>query len=309
MSPEPITRNNPRERVAIVVASIEARATVAASLERFLEEAGDRGEVILVDASRDGTADEVARSFPAVRLLRREAGRLAPDLWGEGLRATDAPLVAFSTAQMIAVPGWLAALRGRLEDTGSAAAGGPIAPAGGLSAADRALYLLRYVNYMPPVRDRTDGLVEPPGDNALYRREALSGLEPLREGGFWEVEVHRQLRRRGLRLAMADDAVVDFQGGGSLVQAIRQRRAHARHYGSARASRMRNGERLVRSAAAPVVPAILLRRIAAALAARGQGVGPWLSALPHLSLLLAAWSIGEATGTWLGPPADRRMVA
>lgn len=295
--------------VAVVVASIDARATVAASLARFVEETGARGEVILVDASRDGTADEAERAAPSVRVLRRPAGALAPELWAEGLRASSAPLVALSTAQMVPTAGWLAALRDRLEAAGAAVAGGPIAPDCGLSAADRALYLQRYVNYLPPLPPAVASRVEPPGDNALYRRDALAGLETLWERGFWEVEIHRRLRERDARLVMADAAVVTFQGGARLGLTLRQRQAHARHFAASRAQRMRSGERLARSAAAPMVPAVLLRRIAATLAARGQSLGPWMPALPWLSLLLAAWSVGEAAGTWFGPPADGRLAA
>lgn len=292
------------ERVSVVIASIEARATVRASLSRFLEEVEGFGEVILVDASRDGTADEAERSFPGLRIIRHPVGRLAPELWSDGLKVAGSPLVAFSTAQMVPSSGWLAALRGRLEATGAAVVGGPIEPSPGLSAADRALYLLRYVNYLRPLPDSRE--VEPPGDNALYRRSALDGLESAWERGFWEVEVHRQLRARGERLTMAPDAPVEFRGGAGLVEALRQRQDHARHYGASRAGRMGAAQRLARSAAAPAVPAVLLRRIAGALATRGRGFGPWIPSLPTLSLLLAAWSWGEALGTWMGPPTARR---
>ncbi|SIO15282.1 Glycosyl transferase family 2 [Singulisphaera sp. GP187] len=293
--------------VSVVVASIEASVTIAASLARFVEEAGMQGEVILVDASRDGTADRARDRFPGLRILRKPPGRLAPELWRDGLNASDAPLVAFSTAQMIPARGWLESLRGCLESTGAAAVGGPIDPAPRLSAVDRAVYLLRYVNYLKPLPSVAQ--TEPPGDNALYRRDALVGLETVWEAGFWEVEIHRRLRDRGATLGMANEAVVEFQGGGGLGLALRQRRDHARHYGAARGGRMTRAERLMRSAAAPLVPALLIRRITAALAQRGRGIGPWLSALPSLSLLLAAWSAGETTGTWLGPPARGRTVA
>jgi hypothetical protein len=252
--------------------------------------------VILVDASRDGTADEAVRLFPGLRVLRRPPGRLAPELWRDGLDATGAPLVAFSTAQMVPADGWLSALLDRLDATGAAAVGGPIEPASGLSAGDRALYLLRYVNYLRPLPDAAEA--EPPGDNALYRRDRLRGLEACWEGGFWEAEVHRALRDRGERLAMAREAAVAFVGGMPPALALRQRLAHARRYGSERALRMGRAQRLARSAAAPAVPAVLLRRIAAALRTRGQPLGPWLPALPRLSLLLAAWSLGEARAMW-----------
>jgi hypothetical protein len=299
----------PGPQVSVVVASIEARATCVASLGRFVEEAGPRGEVILADGSRDDTAGVIERTFPTVRVVRLGPGPLAPELWSEGLRAARAPLVAFSTAQMVASAGWLSALRRALETTGAAVAGGPIEPAPALAAADRALYLQRYVNYLPPLPAEADA-IEPPGDNALYRRASLDRLEPLWRAGFWEVEVHRRLRERGERLTMAADAVLEFRGGARLGPALRQRRDHARHYGAARAQRMSSGERIARSAAAPVVPAVLIRRIAAVLAARGKPLGPWVPAFAPLSLLLAAWSVGEAEGTWRGRPAhESKKVA
>jgi hypothetical protein len=293
--------------IAVVLAAIDARATIEPSLARFVAEAGELAEVIIVDASRDGTAEAAQQLFPSVRVIRRPAGRLAPELWRDGLLATDAPLVAFSTAQMVPASGWLRSLRTRLEASSAAVVGGPIEPSPSLSPSDRALYLLRYVNYLRPLRETAD--VEPPGDNSLYRRDALRGLESLWDDGFWEVAIHRRLRERGERLAMADDATVTFVGGAQFGESLRQRRAHARHYGAQRASRMGTTERLVRSAAAPVVPPLLLRRIAGALATRRRRFGPWLPALPALSVFLAAWSWGEATGTWLGPPATGRNAA
>ena len=180
--------------------------------------------------------------------------------------------------------------------------GGPIEPSPGLSPGDRALYLLRYVNYLRPLPDSAHP--EPPGDNALYRRDRLRGLEASWADGFWEAEIHRALRARGEGLDLSREAAVEFLGGTPVGMALRQRSAHARHYGASRAGRMGRLQRVARSAAAPAVPAVLLRRIAATLRARGRDLGPWLPALPHLSLLMAAWSLGEARAMWAGPRPD-----
>jgi hypothetical protein len=307
-----MSRTGADDRLAVIVAAIDARATIAASLARW---GGEADEVIVVDASREATAHDVCRVGTAhraiptqgmvgsahptrgeVRILRRPVGRLAPELWRDGLDATDAPLVAFTTAAMVPEPGWRAAMLDRLDATGAAAVGGPIAPGSTLSATDRAVYLLRYASYLPPLPEPS--ALEPPGDNAVYRRAALHGLEPLWAGGFWEVEIHRALRARGATLAIAPGATVTYQGGARLAPMLRQRLAHARRYGRSRAGRMGPAERLARAAAAGAVPALLLGRIAAALVARGERLGPWMSALPPLSLLLAAWAAGEARGLY-----------
>jgi hypothetical protein len=291
-----------RLRVSVIVAATDARATVAASLRRFAEEVQGRGEVLLVDASRDGTAIQAARAgLPGVRFLERPAGRLVPQLWQDGIDATDAPLVALSTAAMIPQPGWLDALLRCLDATGAAGVGGPIEPAPGLAPFDRAVYLLRYVNYLRPWPRHL--APEPPGDNALYRRDRL-GTAGAR--GFWETEVHRDLDARGESLAMTPEAVVRFHGGTRPRAMTAQRRVHARYYGAQRALRMGRLERLTRTAAAPAVPLLMVRRICTTLAERGEPLGRWMSAFPWLGVLLTAWSAGEACGTWLGPPAEAR---
>jgi hypothetical protein len=290
--------------MALVLASIDAQGTFRGSIERWLLEMDGHGEVIVVDASRDGTADEVETRFPTVRLLRRPPGRLAPELWRDGLEATDAPVVAFSTTQIQPAEGWRSALLDRLEETGAAVVGGAIDPPDQYDLKSRAVFLLRYIHYLRPWID--PGRLEPPGDNAAYRRDRLGGLESLWEGGFWEVEIHRALRARGERLTMAEGAVTVLRGVGPLFPLIAQRYAHARSYGASRARGLGTRARLARIAAAPVVPAVLLWRIGSALTARGRSLLPWLPTLPYLLPLLAAWSLGEARGMGAGLLGRRR---
>ena len=150
-----------------------------------------------------------------------------------------------------------AALRRRLDATRAAAVGGSIAPGPGLSAFDRAVYLHRYVHYMPPAPSHGP---DPPGDNALYRRERLCGLGSLWRAGFWEPAIHRALRDRGEALAFAPTALVEFRGGCRVLSTLRRRLAHGRQYGAWRARERGLSGRLIRSAFAPAVPPVLLTR-------------------------------------------------
>jgi hypothetical protein len=289
------------ESLAVVVALTDpATPVLGASLARFAAEVGTSGEVVLVDASGSPASVEIARRFDNVRVIPRTAGRLAPALWRDGLLATDAALVAFTTAQMIPRPGWLAALHARLGETGGAGVGGPIEPGPGLSTTDRAVALLRYSGYFPPLPDSSR--VDPPGDNALYRRERLMAVESAWRDGFWEVEVHKALRDRGDTLAMADAAVVVFEGGVGLLSMARQRVQHARKYGAGRGKGLGTIARLAGVLACPLVPPLLCLRIIKALRARRMALAPWLAALPSLVVLASAWAFGEAVGTLQGDP-------
>jgi hypothetical protein len=288
-------------RVAVIVASVDPGPTMG--LARFMDEVGSRGEVVLVRAERERCAPEQAMGL---RVLHRTSCRWVPELWREGLRVTDAPLVALTTSTMIPKPGWLAHLVRRLDETGAAAIGGPIAPAPGLSAFERAIYLHRYARYGPSSVHR-GAAIEPPGENALYRRDLLTALSSHWKDGFWEAAVHPALRARGEALAFTEGAVVDYKGGDRLVSTLRRRLEHARHYGAWRLRGSSAAKRLARTLAAPAVPILLFSRIIRALEGQSEQRVAWLRALPPLALLLTAWSFGEAVGFWAGPPSGRQV--
>ncbi len=261
----------------------------------------------MVSATRDGQAAEIARAMPEVTLLRGDTGALAPALWRDGLLATRSPLVAFSTTSMIPSTGWLDAMIERLEATGAAGVGGPIEPAETLGTIDRAVYLLRYLNYHRPLAGERDP--EPPGDNALYRRDRLHGLESILAHGFWESEIHRVLRFRGERLTMAGAGVVAYQGGTRFGPTLAQRFRHARRYGSTRGAELGASARWLRAAASPIVPAVMLRRIAKTLQELGHSWAPWIPALPGLAILLTAWAAGESLGILAPRSSSERALA
>jgi hypothetical protein len=298
------------QRVAVVVAAAGGAELARASLRAFAHELRGRGELVLVHSETDIIAEVAAEMVPALKTVRASQSRLVPELWLEGYRATDAPLVAFSTTAMIPRAGWLDALLDTLEATGAVAVGGPIAPEKRLAAFDRAVFLHRFARYLPPLLDRDS--LDPPGENGLYRRDRLERIEAGFQSGFWEAEVHRHLRARGERLAMAHGAVVTFQGGARRIATWGQRVVHARIYAQSRMQGRSRAERLARALSAPAVPAVLLARTIGHLLERREPLVRWLPALPDLLVLLAAWSGAEAFETVRGAgwarPASRSAV-
>src|SRR4029453_15040494 len=107
---------------------------------------------------------------------RRGRGRCSRG-WSRGSRGSGA--------------GWLL---GGMEP-GVAGVGGGFTLAPGTGPAGWALFFLRYSAF---IEERwRDGPVggEIAGDNALYRRADLEACAPFDREGFWEVEIHRQLRQ------------------------------------------------------------------------------------------------------------------
>lgn len=290
----------PAGKIDVIIASIDARATIVESLGGFLAEASSMcGEVVLVDASRDDTADLAVRAYPGLRILRSPAGTLVPELWRAGLEATGGDLAAFSAATMVPEPGWLGGLVGGLGDD-AAAVGGAILPGAAIGATDRAAYLARYANYRRPGAGSL-----PAGDNSLYRRDRIDSALLARLGGFWEVEILADLRRRGEAVRIVPEAALRFLGGTPFGSLAKQRLRHGWRYGKERSRAWGFPQRVARALMAPLVPVVLAGR--AIPRVKGEpDRGAWIRAIVPYAGLVASWTAAEALGAIAGPGRPSR---
>jgi hypothetical protein len=285
-------------RIAVVLAHAGGGVDPLPSLQAFTREVQGHGQVWLVCAGEDASVRDAVAAISHVGLIIEPEAWLVPELWLAGYSASDATLVAFSTTAMIPSPGWLNTLCARLETSGAAGVGGPIAPPRDLRPFDRALFLHRFVRYLPPLPN--SAIAGPAGENALYRREHLESVRAEFGGGFWEVEVQRHLRERGHGFAAASEAIVTYYGGARRLSIWRQRLAHTRRYAQTRMATWSKPKRFARALCAPFVPAVLLARTIAELRTRHEPLSRWARALPDLLILLALWSAGEAIETVRG---------
>jgi hypothetical protein len=283
-----------RQRVpdlTVVVASIEAERSIERCLSS-IEAAcnGLRAEIIVVDASRDSTAQLVAAGWPALEVIRYPPGTLVPALWAAGFRASRSGPVVFTIGHVVVPSSWARALLEGLRDADGV--GGPLLLADASGPVDWAVFYLRYTAFLP--RQLTEGLVngEIAGDNAAYRRQALE-RESLSDG-FWEVEFHRSLRRGGGRLAARSGAAVQFTYSAPFRSIARHRFDHGRHFGAKRVAH--GASRLRVAAAAPVVPFVLALRAARRVLPERGYRARFVAALPIFVVLASAWAAGEAVG-------------
>ncbi len=285
-----------RPPVVLILAAPNSGPDAVESVRAFLGELGANDHLVVVGPAEQLRA--VLDQDSRLHLLEKDPHALVPDLWRAGLEASNAPLVAFSTAGMRPEPGWLQSLTSALVRSGAAAVGGPIAPERALSSGDRAVYLHRYARYWPPVRAGSD--MEPPGENAIYVRQHLQDLEPLTGSGFWEVEIHRALRANGRSVAFEPSAVVRFMGGVRFGRLLTSRGRHARRFGAFRSAGQgvaARGRSVLRT---PLVPAVLVCRAMRAVPQKREPWSRWGAALPGLGALALTWAGGELWGTVFG---------
>jgi hypothetical protein len=163
---------------------------------------------------------------------------------------------------------------------------------GGTSATGRATFFLRYSAWL----SIPDGpAAEIPGDNAAYDHAALRAVRDSNGGSFWEVEVHARFRAAGQRLVVHPGAVAWFTDDTALGTMAARRFAHGRHSGS---FRVRSGirTRWQMMLGAPLVPFVLLVRVARRVARAPGHMAGFLSSMGAFVVLAAAWAAGEAIG-------------
>jgi hypothetical protein len=245
---------------------------------------------------------EVVRVSPtgATGTVRVPPGTDVPAQWGAGAVAASAPVVAFTTSDMIVDASWtetlLAAVRG-----GAAGAAGEIRVARDAGVGVRAVYLARYSAYAPPLAPGR--VTDIPADNAAYARRVLD-LVPGLADGFWEAELHRRLPEDAGGLVLVRGAGATMIGAPPpLVFALR-RFYQGRRFGAFRVTT--GGESTIGIVLrAPLVPAVLLWRIARRCLARPGLRATFVTCFPLLVTFAVAWAVGEAMGA-LRPRPRRR---
>jgi glycosyltransferase involved in cell wall biosynthesis len=189
--------------ISVVVPAHNAEATLGATLRALCAQTGDF-EVIVVDsASSDQTAAvaaAVASGDGRVRVLSNPGGEPASSR-NVGVRAAGAPLIAFTDADCVPQPGWLAAGMSALRTADLVQ--GRVLPAGPHRVWDRTLSV-----------GHESGLYETA--NLFIRREiaelaggfrSLPGFREMRPFGE-DTWFAWRARRAGARTAFCADAVV-----------------------------------------------------------------------------------------------------
>jgi hypothetical protein len=288
--------------LSVVVAVADAGPNLAqclAALQKQLSPSAS--EILVIDGSRTGSAPRWSPRSPGVRILRPLAGTDVPGLWQAGIDASCGKIIALLVESCVPAPDWaermLCAHQAEWPVVGGAI---DLAPQAGL--VDSAIYFCRYSRYLPPFSPQF--LDDLPGNNCSYKRAALAGVREEMAEGFWETFVHRKMRSRGDRLYCDPGILVQYAGPASAASFLKARFNHGRYFAARRARELNRTQRILRGCAFPVVPLLMMGRIAARVWAKRRYRGRFLASLPLLAAFLAAWSAGESFGYLRGPSQE-----
>ena len=285
--------------LSVVVAAVNTAETLRPWLDAIRPQAAGRQMEILLAAASDDRAAAVDPADACVRIVRGEAGALVPSLWGAALLQARGAIVAMTITACRPDSAWLDAIVAAHRDTPADGIGGVIDCEATARLSDRALHLVRYTPYLPPVA--AAAVAEIAGDNGTYTGAALAAWrDVIARDGFWESEFNRDIRARGGALRIEPRIRVTHTRSYSFAGFTRQRFRHGRIFGRARRPQMTPSRRLARALLAPTVPVIMLARTLRTVAARGRLDARAALAVPLALWFFCCWAAGEAAGLLFG---------
>jgi Glycosyl transferase family 2 len=285
--------------ISVVVAAVNAAETLRPWLDAVRPQAAGRRVEVLLAASSDDAAVDAGGSEEFVRVVRGPAGALVPELWGAALLEARGTIVAVTITACVPEADWLDAIAAAYRDGPADGIGGVIDCRSDAGVEDRALHLVRYTPYLPPL---TAGpVLEIAGDNGTYRRAALDQWRgAIERDGFWESEFNRHIRAGGGLLRIDPSIRVTHTRSYSFGAFTLQRFRHGRIFGRARRGAMPLSARVVRAAISPAVPAIMLLRAVGTVSSRHRFDGRAMAASVLAYWYFWCWALGEDVGLIFG---------
>lgn len=294
-------------RVSVVIASVNGRAMLEAclgSLER--QTLRDGVEVIVVDCCPDVAEVPLRDRFPWIQLIKLRDRRSIPELRAIGIARARAQIIAITEDHKVADPRWIEEMLKAHQDE-APAIGGAIENGCRDRLVDWAAYLSEYLRYAHPLRAGvTDDI---PGPNASYKRSLLDRYAPYLAEGFWDVFFHWRLRAEGVPLRSVPSMVVYHAKRFGFREFLTQRYHFGRSFGGMRRGLCSPGRRLVYILASPLLPPLILWRIARLVIQKRRFYREFILTLPLLVLFALSWSLGEVAGYLFGAGDSTLKVA
>jgi Glycosyl transferase family 2 len=258
-------------------------------------------EVIIADRLQDEVSERIRTEHPEVRLIACAPEITLPELRTIALDHAVGEVIVVTEDHCVPTAQWLAAMERTLADAheSTVAVGGCVANGVRDTGLDWATFLCEYSAFSEPVAEGEVGNL--PGMNVAYRAAALAGVE--REAllsGFWETTVHPRLRAAGGRFVSTNAIELDHAKKFSVGLFAQQRFIYSRYYAGLRFERDQRIRRALACCLTPLLPPLLLARIARNASARPALRRPFVRALPHLVVFVLIWAAGEMAGYAFG---------
>jgi glycosyltransferase involved in cell wall biosynthesis len=285
-------------RVSVVIASIVGPPFIDECLDSLEQQAKQSGaEVIVVACGSAEYADRIARKFPWVRIIHRAARETVPGLRRHGVEEASGEIVAIIEEHCLAAPDWLRQASEAFAGGDFGVVGGPVVDHAYVRLRDWVVYFCEYNNYLPPWQE--GGAHDLGSANIAYSRAVLLKYKDLLSNGYWEAGLHPRLMADGVKFHAVPAMLVHHRGPFNYRYYLQQRYWFSRAFAGAR--QLPASRKAVYLLASPLVPFVLLARIAMRVLSKHCRVDKFAQSLPLLIPALIVYVAGEFVGYLAGP--------
>jgi glycosyltransferase involved in cell wall biosynthesis len=290
----------PSPRISVIIASKVGSPFIEQCLNSLQKEAVQlQAEVIVIAAGHSSYAERIAAAYPWSKVIHATDLLKIPALRRRGLEEARGEIVAIIEEHCSAAPDWLhRAIAGHSRGR-YGAVGGPIVDYNYRRLRDWLVYFLEYNGALPPYPSgETFDLNDA---NIAYHRDILVSHRNLLDDGYWPMTMHPTLVAEGIKLLAVPDMIVHHRGPFNFGYYLRQRYLFSRAFAGVRAGTQSNIRRAAYLAGAPLIPFVLLARIAGRVIQKRCRVGKFFATVPLMIPALFVFVAGEWVGYLLGP--------
>jgi glycosyltransferase involved in cell wall biosynthesis len=292
--------------VSVVIASVNGLPAIGECLEALTRQEGTVSlEVLVADRCGEEVRSALRRRFPTVHVIAAEAAASVPALRALGIARAKGQMIAILEDHCNVERGWLEAIA-RQREAGHLVVGGAVENGSVERTIDWAVFFCEYARFMPPV---PRGVVaEITGNNTVYDRSVLERLGPDVQEDVWESFLHDRMRALGVPFHSDPDLVVTHKKRFGYLYFLAQRYHYSRSFAGMRMKGRPWWKRVGYACATPLLPGLLMGRMAATVARKRRHGARFLQASPAIATFLVSWACGEAVGALLGPGQSLQRV-
>lgn len=292
--------------ISVVMATANPSHSLCACLDSLRnQERSAAAEIIICDASTDGSDEAIRTQYPDVRLLHFERPLTASQLLREGLRQACGQIIAVTDTYCRFPPDWLARLY-KAHEADYPVIGGAVENGNPDGLLNWACFYADYVSFVLPARRAATPLLA--GNHVSYKKWVIEHQLNSMGDGFFKVFFHWDLERLGVRFLFDPELVVHYTRRSAFRDFLRRYYRNGTFFALFRCKRISPANRFLRLLASPVLPLILLYHRARAVAGKKGHRVRFLLSVPLLAIFVTAWAAGEFMGYLSGAESLSREI-
>lgn len=285
-------------KISVIVVSLIGMPILEECLRALNNQQGSVDcEIIVVCRGVNRAFNQIKENFPRVKMLQPSEKLGVPQLRALGVANACGDFVAITEDCCIPTENWLEEII-KAHKSGYDVVGGAIENGSSDRPVNWAAYVFEYSQMMLPIPDgEVWGLA---GNNTSYKREIFNKIDVSIRNDYWEYFLHHELKKLEIRMLSVPTIVVRKRKEFSFVYFVKQRFYFSRSFAGMRRRLILPPRHLIYIAFSPVLPFLMMWRIAKQVLQKKRHIGKFVLSLPILSFFTISYAAGELTGGLFG---------